>query len=73
MTYTQNVPNDKLSTATLRAVKRYGAEVCLKAYWLNNVVGEGPCMIGGYTGKGVVAKANAMIDAGREMVTGSRE
>lgn len=72
MTYTQQIATVDLSKATRRAMQKYGPEACLKAYWLNNVQGEGPCMIGGYSGRGVVAKAGAMIDAGREMVTGSR-
>ena len=69
--YTQNVPNENLSKLTRRAMEKYGPETCLKAYYENNAIGNGAGTIGGY-GRGSVSRGNAMIDAGREMVTGSR-
>lgn len=40
-----------LSRGTQRAIAKYGQKACEHAYYLNQVVGEGPCFIGGY-GKG---------------------
>lgn len=61
-----------MTKATKRAIEKYGEDKCRNAYRLNHEQGEGPMLIGGY-GKGCVARANAMIDAGRELATGSRE
>lgn len=60
---------EKLSRATSKAVDKYGRDACVKAYEYN-LQGEGPHYCGGYRGLRV---GDAMINAGREIVTGSRE
>jgi hypothetical protein len=70
--FIQKTPTQQLTRASRAAVAKHGLEACLKAYYLNHVVGEGPALIGGW-GRGGVARGDAMINAGRELVTGSRE
>jgi hypothetical protein len=68
----QVVPTYNLSKTTRTSMQRYGIEKCLEAYDLNNSMGEGAALIGGY-GRGSIQRGDAMINAGREMVTGKRE
>ena len=59
----------KLSRSTLRTIAKYGAEECVRAYQCN-LEGEGPHYCGGYRGLRV---GDAMINAGREIITGKRD
>lgn len=68
----QTVPTYNLSKATRAAIQRYGSEACVEAYRMHHRVGCGAAEIGGY-GRGSVSRGDAMIDAGREMITGKRE
>jgi hypothetical protein len=52
--------------STRNAIAKYGLEACKRAFYLNRVVGEGPCLIGGY-GRGCVQRADAMINAGEDI------
>ena len=67
----QVIPTHNLSKATRTAMQRYGSDSCLHAYDRSQK-GCGPSEIGGW-GRGGVQRGDAMINAGREMVTGKRE
>jgi hypothetical protein len=58
-----------LSRATRVAIQKYGEDVCRGAY-RSHLSGEGADYCGGYRGLRV---GDAMINAGRELVTGSRQ
>jgi hypothetical protein len=60
----------KYSRATRAAIAKYGIGDCVKAFRENERDGQGPHYCGGYRG---VRVGDAMINAGREVVTGSRE
>lgn len=60
-----------MTKATKNAIAKYGEELCRKAYDLN-VQGEGASTIQYYLGFKCFAAANAAINAGCELVTGTR-
>jgi hypothetical protein len=61
------------TTATKRAVKRYGETLCRKAYELHQEHGNGARTVAYMLGLPGTNAADAAIDAGRELVTGERE
>lgn len=64
--------NTNLSAATRNTIRKYGERECLEAWHWCDVRGEGGrtigCMLGWSTNT-----ADAMINAGRELMTGSRQ
>ena len=55
------------STKTQRAIKAYGADVCVRAFRMHDTDGEGGQTIGFYL-RITTRQADAAIDAGREIV-----
>lgn len=53
--------NVKLTPANNRTITKYGFVACVKALYLNEVVGEGPNVIGGCDAR----LGNNLINAGR--------
>jgi hypothetical protein len=62
----------KLSKATSKTVLAWGAETCILAYYMNVAQGEGAGIIS-FLANGNYSTGNALINAGREIVTGSRK
>lgn len=61
----------KLTKATLATVRKYGFEVCLRAYKLwaeGNGASTASLLVNGR-----ISTGDAIINAGREIVTGSRK
>ena len=59
----------KISSKTLNAVKRYGKDACEKAFYQNEVIGNGSSTIGIELGL-TTNQADAAINAGREIAAG---
>ena len=59
----------KISSKARRAVKKYGKDVCEKALYQNEVIGNGPSTIGIELGL-TTNQADAAINAGREIAAG---
>ncbi len=64
--------NTNLTPATRNAVRKYGERRCLEAWELCDQRGEGGRTVGYYMGV-TTNTADAMIFAGRELITGKRQ
>jgi hypothetical protein len=62
-----NDEKEFLSPKAKRAIKKYGREICEKAYHLNEIDGDGPRTIAAELHLGHTNAADSAIDAGREL------